>query len=159
MAPLLREEAQLYGAQSPKHQLAVDLPKEPLPVLGNPDRLRQVIGNLLSNAIKYSPQGGIVELAAEVDGDAVRVEVRDEGIGIPKPQQPQIFTKFFRGDAPASGITGTGLGLAVSRDIVESHGGRIGFTSDEGEGTTFFVELPTANGEDRLPQGHGAERS
>jgi signal transduction histidine kinase len=156
---LLREEAQLYSAQSRKHHLALELPRAPLPVLGNPDRLRQVIGNLLSNAIKYSPQGGIVELAAEANGDAVRVEVRDEGIGIPAHQQPQIFTKFFRGDVAASGITGTGLGLAVSRDIVEAHGGRIGFTSAEGEGTTFFVELPRPNGDEPRPQGNGTDRS
>jgi signal transduction histidine kinase len=147
MAALLREEAMLYSAQSPKHRLALTLPEEPLPVLGSPDRLRQVIGNLLSNAIKYSPRGGIVELSAEATNGTVRVEVRDEGIGIPAPQQAQIFTKFFRGDAAASGIPGTGLGLAVSRDIVESHGGRIGFTSSEGEGATFFVELPSGNGE------------
>jgi signal transduction histidine kinase len=159
MGTLLREEAQLYSAQSRRHQLALELPRAPLPVLGNPDRLRQVIGNLLSNAIKYSPQGGIVELAAEADGDAVRVEVRDEGIGIPLHQQPQIFTKFYRGDAAASGITGTGLGLAVSRDIIEAHGGRIGFTSTEGEGTTFFVELPRPNGDEPRPQGNGADRS
>jgi signal transduction histidine kinase len=146
MGSLLREEAQLYNVQSPKHRLALTLPNEPLPVIGNPNRLRQVIGNLLSNAIKYSPQGGIVELTAEANDDTVRVEVRDDGIGIPAPQQAQIFTKFFRGDAAASGIPGTGLGLAVSRDIVESHGGRIGFTSAEGEGATFFVELPSGNG-------------
>jgi signal transduction histidine kinase len=146
MVTLLREEAQLYSLQSPKHELAVELGPKPLPVLGNPDRLRQVIGNLISNAIKYSPQGGTVEISAEADNGSIRVEVRDEGMGIPLSQQPQIFTKFFRGDAAASGITGTGLGLAVSRDIVESHGGRIGFTSTEGEGTTFFVELPGANG-------------
>jgi signal transduction histidine kinase len=159
LGTLLREEAQLYSAQSRKHQLALELPRAPLPVLGNPDRLRQVIGNLLSNAIKYSPQGGVVELAAQSDGEAVRLEVRDEGIGIPPHQQPQIFTKFFRGDAAASGITGTGLGLAVSRDIVESHGGRIGFTSAEGKGTTFFVELPNANGDPGRAQGNGADRS
>jgi signal transduction histidine kinase len=145
---LLREEAQLYSGQSPKHRLALTLPEEALPVIGNADRLRQVIGNLLSNAIKYSPQGGVVELMAEANDGTVRVEVRDEGIGIPEPQQPQIFTKFFRGDAAASGIPGTGLGLAVSRDIVEAHGGRIGFTSAEGEGATFFVELPSGNGGD-----------
>ncbi|MEP6908986.1 MAG: ATP-binding protein [Actinomycetota bacterium] len=158
MATLLREEVQLYSAQSPKHQLALDLPKAPLPVKGNPDRLRQVIGNLISNAIKYSPQGGIVELKAHVDNGAVRVEVHDDGIGIPAPHQPQIFTKFFRGDAAASGISGTGLGLAVSRDIVESHGGHIGFTSAEGEGTTFFVELPSLT-EQGQAQGNSAKLS
>ena len=146
MVTLLREEAQLYSLQSPKHQLAVEVGPKALPVLGNPDRLRQVIGNLISNAIKYSPQGGIIQITAGAQNGSVRVEVSDEGMGIPLSQQPQIFTKFFRGDAAASGITGTGLGLAVSRDIVESHGGRIGFTSTEGEGTTFFVELPGANG-------------
>jgi signal transduction histidine kinase len=158
MVTLLREEAQLYSLQSQKHELAVEVGQKPLPVLGNPDRLRQVIGNLISNAIKYSPQGGLVKISAEADNGSVRVEIRDEGMGIPLTQQPQIFTKFFRGDAAASGITGTGLGLAVSRDIVESHGGRIGFTSSEGEGTTFFVELPGANGKSD-EQGHGPAQS
>jgi signal transduction histidine kinase len=158
MATLLREEAVLYNQQSPKHDVAVEIDHAPLAVIGNPDRLRQVIGNLISNAIKYSPQGGVVEVSADQENGSVRVEVRDEGMGIPLSQQPQIFTKFFRGDAPASGITGTGLGLAVSRDIVESHGGRIGFTSAEGKGTTFFVELPGANGvKDR--QGHDEDQS
>jgi len=158
MATLLREEAQLYRQQSPKHDVAVEIDHAPLAVIGNPDRLRQVIGNLISNAIKYSPQGGVVEVSADGGNGSVRVEVRDEGMGIPLSQQPQIFTKFFRGDAPASGITGTGLGLAVSRDIVESHGGRIGFTSAEGKGTTFFVELPGANGV-KDPQGHDEDQS
>jgi signal transduction histidine kinase len=83
-----------------------------------------------------------VELAAMRHDGEVRVSVRDEGLGIPSDQQERIFTKFFRGDAAATGITGTGLGLAVSREIVEAHGGRIGFDSDPGTGSTFWIELP-----------------
>ena len=144
LASLLDEQAQLYRAQSAKHQVEVALDERPLPVRGDRNRLAQVIGNLLSNAIKYSPDGGVVGLTAARDGQGVRVTVRDEGLGIPSDQQDRIFTKFFRGDAGATGITGTGLGLAVSREIVEAHGGRIGFDSDAGSGSTFWLELPDA---------------
>jgi signal transduction histidine kinase len=152
LADLLDEQAQLYAAQSPKHQLEVELAERPLTVRGDPGRLAQVVGNLLSNAIKYSPEGGTVELVAARSAEGVRIAVRDEGLGIPEDQQDRIFTKFFRGDAGATGITGTGLGLAVSREIVEAHGGRIGFDSDPGQGSTFWLELPGANGESRALQ-------
>jgi signal transduction histidine kinase len=147
LALLLDEQAQLYAAQSPKHRLEVELEERPLTVRGDPNRLAQVVGNLLSNAIKYSPDGGTVELVAARNGEGVRIAVRDEGRGIPADQQSRIFTKFFRGDAGATGITGTGLGLAVSREIVEAHGGSIGFDTDPGEGTTFWLELPGPNGD------------
>ena len=118
------------------------LGENPKRVYGDQNRLAQVIGNLLSNGIKYSPDGGVVRITGEPDGDVVRVSVRDEGVGIPEDQQAQIFTKFFRGDAAASGIAGSGLGLAFARAVVEAHGGRMSFTSAVGQGSTFRIELP-----------------
>ena len=139
---LLREQVRLFSAQSPRHELDLHLPSGPLQVYGDQNRLAQVIGNLLSNGIKYSPEGGVVRVTGEPDGDLVRVSVRDEGVGIPEDQQAQIFTKFFRGDAAASGIAGSGLGLAFARAVVEAHGGRMSFTSTVGQGSTFRIELP-----------------
>jgi signal transduction histidine kinase len=144
VAALLREQVQLYEAQSGSHALSLHLPGGPLAVVGDTGRLAQVVGNLLSNAIKYSPAGGGVEVEADRSGDLVRIRVRDHGLGIPEEQQEQIFTKFFRGDAASSGIAGSGLGLAFARAVVEAHGGAIGFRSVAGRGSTFWVELPSA---------------
>jgi signal transduction histidine kinase len=146
LASLLREQAQLFAGQSDAHEIRLDLDNEPFLIVGDRDRLGQVLANLLSNAIKYSPDGGIVELSGERENGLVRVQVRDEGRGIPRAEQPRIFTKFFRGDAGASGIGGTGLGLALAREIVEAHGGHIGFKSELGTGSTFWFEVPTDRG-------------
>jgi signal transduction histidine kinase len=145
VAALLREQAWVFSGQSDAHSIEVDVPEQPLPVRGDAGRLAQVVGNLLSNAIKYSPEGGRVGVAARQNGESVRLLVSDQGVGIAAEHRPGVFTKFFRGAATASGIPGTGLGLAVTRDIVEAHGGRIGFTSEEGKGSTFWVDLPSAN--------------
>ena len=144
LTKLLREEAYVFDAQSARHTLKLELPKAGLPVYGDPGRLKQVVANLLSNAIKYSPQGGEVEVAGDTTGAFVHIDVRDHGVGIPVEQQERIFTKFFRGDAAGRGISGTGLGLAVTRKIVEAHGGQMAFTSAKGRGSTFWIELPAA---------------
>jgi signal transduction histidine kinase len=142
LSALLRKEAELIGRQATEHEVVVELPENGLVVRGDRDRLTQVVTNLLTNAIKYSPEGGKVVVRGERDGDLVRVLVQDEGLGISEEHQPRIFTKFFRGEARASGIPGVGLGLAVAREIVEAHGGRIAFKSAEDEGSTFWFELP-----------------
>ncbi len=112
-------------------------------VLGDADRLLQVLTNLISNAIKYSLPGGVVSLNVSERGDSLRLSVHDDGAGIPDEFRAQIFDKFAQADAADNRQKGgTGLGLSIARRIVERHGGRIGFDSDlHGGGTTFWVDL------------------
>jgi len=144
MGSIVAEQVRLYEGQSEKHKLDVVVPPKPLSVHGDPNRLAQVVGNLLSNAIKYSPDGGTVHVVAEREDGLVRVSVRDEGLGIPEDLQERVFAKFFRGEAGASGIPGSGLGLTIARSVVEAHGGRLNFESDTGKGSIFWMELPVA---------------
>ncbi len=142
---LLSVQTTLYSAQSALHELSFQPGAEPLIVEGDRDRLAQVLGNLLSNAIKYSPDGGDVEVrSSQVDAEAW-VWIRDHGLGVPSDHQQRLFTKFFRGEAGRKrGIAGTGLGLVLARQIVEAHGGAIGFESEEGRGSTFWIRIPAA---------------
>jgi signal transduction histidine kinase len=114
------------------------------------DRLLQVLTNLLSNAAKFSPPHSQVTLAAERRGGEIRVCVRDRGPGIPEEFRARIFQRFAQADSSTTRRReGTGLGLNISRAIIERLGGRIGFESREGVGTTFFIDLPVA---EALPQ-------
>lgn len=111
----------------------------------DPGRIEQVLTNLVGNAIKYSPQGGpvVVTLCAETSTRQVKIGVQDSGIGIPQRQHAQIFGRFMRADnAQAWGISGTGLGLYICRELVELHAGHLWFESEEGAGSTFFLTLP-----------------
>jgi CheY-like chemotaxis protein/anti-sigma regulatory factor (Ser/Thr protein kinase) len=109
-------------------------------------RVEQALSNLLSNARKYSPAGGTIRLAAVQRGGFVEVSVADEGLGIPRQALGRVFEKFYRVDSEdRRGIRGTGLGLAVVRELVQAQGGQIGVESEgAGKGTRFWFTLPVA---------------
>ena len=109
----------------------------------NPTLLRIVFQNLLSNAVDYSPKKGIIRIGIKTTDSGVGVEVRDSGCGIPLNAQPKLFTKFFRADnARVIKTDGTGLGLYITKSIVDALGGTISFQSKEDEGATFLVAIP-----------------
>jgi len=118
----------------------------PVPKMrGEPAKLAQLLDNLVSNAIKFTPRDGRVDVRLSARDRMIRVEVSDTGIGIPDAERERLFERFFRAQSALEReIQGTGLGLYISKAIVDAHGGRIGVDSAPGEGTTFVVELPVA---------------
>ncbi|GAH52539.1 unnamed protein product, partial [marine sediment metagenome] len=116
-----------------------NLPK----VLADPSQIRLVIENLLDNAIRYIKEKGKVEIKLEKIDKYCRFEIKDTGVGIPKEDQKYIFQRFFRSENVMRYQTqGSGLGLYIARSIVKRSGGKIGFKSEEGKGSTFFFTLP-----------------
>ncbi len=145
MGPLLYESTSLFASASKTHRLKVDFPPDLPPVSGDEVRLHQVLNNLLSNAFKFSPKGGAVTVGARREGETVVVWVKDEGIGIPRTMLEKIFDRFYRVDSSESRRTGgTGLGLALVREIITAHGGRVWVESGMNEGSTFFFTVPVS---------------
>jgi signal transduction histidine kinase len=142
---VLEHAATVIGATLTNHALEANLGEAPLRVSADRDRLEQAVLNLLSNAVKYSPDGGTVHLRVERAGERFLVHVRDEGIGMSQETLDQLFTKFFRADNTATrGIGGTGLGLALVREIAEAHGGTVEARSELGKGSELTLVLPAA---------------
>src|SRR6266849_6138536 len=132
----------LYPLAEKKSQALLQQVEPHLHVRADAMRFKQMLMNLAGNAIKFTPEGGRIELAASQVDDQVRVEVRDNGPGIPPEQQQRIFEAFFRLRETGSATEGTGLGLAITARLVELHGGKLGIESQPGEGACFYFSLP-----------------
>jgi signal transduction histidine kinase len=141
-----------------KVKLAFERPASQLPyVNADPEKIRNVIQNLVENAMYYTKDGGEIIISTNTDESGfIKVMIKDNGIGIPARQQTSIFNKFFRADNAVKFKTdGSGLGLFVVKSTIEKHGGRVGFESVEGKGTTFYFSLPVADSKNEaaLPMG------
>jgi two-component system sensor histidine kinase BaeS len=122
--------------------LAVRAEEDP-EIFADPVRLRQAIGNLVSNALRYTPAGGSIILECRQDRDQVVIEVTDSGSGISAEDLPRIFDRFWRAEKSRSRRTGgSGLGLPITRQLIEAHGGTVTVASVPGERTVFTVRLP-----------------
>lgn len=129
-------------ATSQNRLLTVHFPEDLPTVAADRASISEVISNLIDNAIKYSNEGGPVNVAASVEGDFVKISVEDRGIGMPGNVVSNLFHKFYRSHRSRETVAGTGIGLYICKAIVESHGGKIGVRSTEGEGSTFEFTLP-----------------
>lgn len=138
---VLKESVESVKISLDKLQISVkeDYGTSPIAVLGDYERLVQVVTNILSNAIKYSPERGTIYISLADKGDTVCVSIRDQGKGIPKEFQTHIFERFFTDASRPQ--NGTGLGLVICKGIIEQLGGEIGFSSEENVGTTFYFTL------------------
>jgi PAS domain S-box-containing protein len=138
VAESLRQEAQKKDVAM-EVTLADDLPV----IYGDRDHMEMVFTNLMSNAIRYTPAGGRVAVKMEADGNHLKAEVADTGIGIPKADLPRIFDKFYRAQVDRTKrLDGSGLGLFIVKNVVEAHFGTIEVQSEVGRGTTFKVQIP-----------------
>lgn len=144
LAQTARDCAALVGplAQGQQVNIVCDIP--PLPCIGDPDRLSQVLTNLLTNAITYNRDNGEVRITGAAKNGSVTLAISDTGVGISSEDLPHVFDRFYRADRSRTSGN-TGLGLAISKAIVEAHGGAIEVSSKPDVGTLFTVRLPTAN--------------
>ncbi len=147
LAERVIEQVQLAAT---RHDIVLTEPG-PVMLMADADRLEQVLTNLLENAVKYSPDGGRIDVVVERHADEAHLVIRDRGIGIPQAQLPHVFTRFYRAQNVGSTISGLGLGLYISHEIVSRHAGTLSVTSREGQGSAFRVALPVNGSNGALP--------
>jgi signal transduction histidine kinase len=133
-------------------EVIIEIPADAPPLLADRPRLQQILLNLIGNAVKYTQPEGKVRVVVEPREKALRILIQDNGMGISPEDQAHIFDRFYRVRRPETdSIDGTGLGLAIVKSLVEAHNGQIGLESRLGEGTTFFLTLPTTAKPEEAP--------
>ena len=156
-------DAVLMFAERAKREdvrIEYDEPQDIIPVMGDKNRLRQVFINVIDNALKYSGQGGLISVGVRREPNHVRIIITDNGTGIPTEDLPNVKKKFYKG---ASSRRGSGIGLAVSDEIIQMHAGELNIMSKVGLGTTVSITLPLAQSRENTlqvseePEGSGAE--
>jgi len=138
----IRDDMELR-ANAQNRLLSINIPNDLPTIAGDPASLSEVFGNLIDNAIKYSNEGGAITVTAALKGDMVELAIEDHGIGMPSSVVGNLFQKFYRSHRSRETVAGTGIGLYISKAIVESHGGTIAVRSEEGRGSVFTVSIPT----------------
>lgn len=141
MYDIIRDDMELR-ASSQNRLLTIDFPEEMPTIAADIASMSEVLGNLIDNAIKYSNEGGSIYVTAKAVGDFVEISVKDTGIGMPESVVRNLFQKFYRSHRSRETVAGTGIGLYISKAIVESHGGTISVRSEDGRGSTFTASLP-----------------
>ncbi|MDB5145695.1 MAG: domain S-box protein, partial [Mucilaginibacter sp.] len=139
---LLADTVEIVQPLSATHQIILNSDFEQLPVYADKQRMEQVIINLLTNAIKYSPKACKVNVSVYKSDNDITVVIKDFGIGIPIEHQQQIFSRFFRAEGLAPYMSGLGLGLYISKEIIDRHKGRIGVRSEPDNGSEFYFSIP-----------------
>jgi len=140
VSELVERMARVFALQAREHGIALETPppQAGLSIPGDATKLTWALSNLIANALRYTPRGGTIRVDAAQSGEAVRISVSDTGPGIPPERRERIFERYVQGEDPGA----AGLGLAIVRDIVQAHGGRIFLESELGRGSRFVLELP-----------------
>ncbi|QMV42569.1 ATP-binding protein [Cohnella cholangitidis] len=157
VAPLIQEVIELHQVNAPNHRFVWLPASQETQAIVDIDRIKQVLMNVIGNAVKYSPNGGEITVACSVESRTLRIDITDQGLGIPQEALAEVFNKFYRVDnSDRREIGGTGLGLSIVKEIMDNHDGKVEVSSIYGQGSTFSLSLPLATGNRNVA---GYERS